>query len=41
MIMIIGLKKMIFFIEFGNIQLIIVNVIVNFSINSRFKSCNE
>ncbi len=41
MIMIIGLKKMIFFIEFGNIQLIIVNVIVYFSINSRFKSCNE
>ena len=40
-IVIIGLKKMIVFIVFGNIQMIIINVIVNFCINGRFKSCNE
>ena len=40
-VVIIGLEKMIISMEFGNIQLMRINVIINFCIDGRFKSRNK
>lgn len=40
-IVVIGLKKMVVAVIFGNVQFLRIDIIVDFGINRRFESCDK
>jgi hypothetical protein len=41
MVVVIGLKKMVVSVVFGYIQMVFINVIINFGVHRRFKTGDE